>query len=84
MIVKSCKFVEATEVFKDCPKAWDVFFNGSPDCSWGDNNRTMVTPDVISNCIRASDYDDGDELQVKKVLKRLESIEPNTYVDLEN
>jgi hypothetical protein len=91
MNVKSCQFVEATEVFKDCMKAWDIFCESNPDCSWGDNNRTMVSRDVIVNAIESFfDVDDEEDdsnstnAQVKKVFERLDNLNEHTYIDLEN
>lgn len=84
MITKSCKFVEASEVFKGCPRAWEIFVEGDPSCTWGDNNRSMVTPDVISTFFQNADYNENEIGQVETVIKRLDSIEDHTYVDLEN
>lgn len=85
MIVKSCKFVEASSIFKNYGLAWDVFINSDPKCTWGDNNRSMVTPDVIIDALENSDLNVGnEESQVRFVVERLKNIEPNTYVDLEN
>lgn len=84
MIIKSCKFVEASEVFKDCPRAWEIFVEGDPGCTWGDNNRSMVTPDVISTFFENADYYENEIGQVETVIKRLDSLEDHTYVDLEN
>jgi hypothetical protein len=84
MIVKSCKFVEASQIFKDFPLAWDLFVNSDPSCTWGDNNRSMVTPDVISDALQNADADDKQAKQVEAVVAKLASIEVNTYVDLEN
>jgi len=85
MVVKSCKFVEASNVFRGCPLAWDLFINSNPNCTWGDNNRSMVTPDVISDALQDADTDSEDQAnQVESVVSKLASIEPNTYVDLEN
>lgn len=85
MIVKSCKFVEGTAVFKNCGDAWDLFVNGNPSCTWGDNNRSMVTPDVISTFLEDAETDtDSIEDQVKTVVKRLAGLPDNVYVDLEN
>jgi hypothetical protein len=91
MNVKSCQFVEATEVFKDCMKAYNIFCVSEPDCSWGDNNRTMVSRDVIVNAIESfSDVDDEEDdsnstnEQVKKVFERLNNLNVHTYIDLEN
>jgi hypothetical protein len=88
MKIKSCKFIEATEIFRDCPAAWEMFANSDPECSWGNNNRTMVTPDVIVGVIE--DVYDDDEFvtvegkQVRLVFDRLEALEDHVYVDLEN
>ena len=76
--IQTCQYVEASYVFKDCPKAWDAFSNGD---TWGDNNRTLVTPDVILLVLDQSD--DSEHKEVKKVIKRLESL-GQTYIDLEN
>ncbi len=91
MNVKSCQFVEATEVFKDCMQAYDMFCVSEPACSWGDNNRTMVSRDVIVNAIESfSDVDDEEDdsnptnEQVKRVFERLNTLNVHTYIDLEN
>lgn len=91
MNIKSCNFVEASEVFKDCIKAWDLFSESNPDCTWGDNNRTLVTKDVIINAIEnVIDIDDEDNepascsFQVKKLFGRLDELPEYTYIDLEN
>jgi hypothetical protein len=74
MNVKSCQFVEATEVFKDCMKAWDIFCESNPDCSWGDNNRTMVSRDVIVNAIESFfDAEDDCKYFIDFYTSRLES-----------
>jgi hypothetical protein len=86
MIVKSCNFVESTEVFKDCQKAWELFCDSNPDCTWGDNNRTMVTNKVIIDAIEnVFDSEDSEVAnQVSTVFKRLNELPYDTYIDLEN
>ena len=85
MNVKTCRYVEATEIFKGFGLAWDVFINGDPQCSWGDNNRSMVTPDVIIDALEQSDLNEGNEAkQVQKVIEILQSLPHDMYVDLEN
>jgi hypothetical protein len=86
MNIKTCRYVEATEIFKDCHLAWELFADGNPDCTWGSNNRTMVTPDVISNIIddRLENIDETHDKQINLVNSRLDSLEPDVYVDLEN
>ena len=79
MNVLTCEYVEASEVFKNCPEAWEFFAASDPDCTWGSNNRTLVTPDVI-----AVSLEEGDQTkQVKTVLRRLKKL-GQTYIDLEN
>jgi hypothetical protein len=78
----TCEFVEASEVFMDFKLAWDVFINSDPDCTWGDNNRSMVTPNVIIDALENSD--DEQQPQVQKVVKILKSLPHDMYVDLEN
>ena len=85
MTVKSCKFVEAKDLFRDCPLAWDLFADSDPGCTWGDNARSLVIPSVVTNALldaRLSDEAVGQE--VKEVLQRLTTVGENTYIDLEN
>jgi hypothetical protein len=55
MKINSCAFVAASEVFDECPLAWNLFCNSDPNCSWGDNNRTLVTGDVIRSVLELLD-----------------------------
>lgn len=91
MLTKTCNFIEVSSIFrlnnalmKPCTLAWDVFVNSDPKCTWGDNNRSLVTPDVIIDALENSDFDENAKDQVEEVLQRLKSIEPNIYIDLEN
>lgn len=85
MNIKTCRYVQASEIFKGFGLAWDVFINSDPNCSWGDNNRSMVSADVIINALEESDLNVGNEAkQVEQVIKILDSLEPDVYVDLEN
>lgn len=85
MIVKSCKFVEASDVFKDCGLAWNIFTASDPQCTWGDNNRTMVDKDVVYVCLNDAEADSQAEAdQIDVVLSRIRQIDPHTYIDLEN
>lgn len=84
MNVLTCEFVEASEVFMGFGLAWDVFINGDPACTWGDNNRSMVTPDVIINALEESEYEEAEAKQVEQVVQTLKSLPPDMYVDLEN
>lgn len=81
--VETCQYVESSKVFKDFPKAWDVFFNSEPDCSWGDNNRTLVSPSTIINALNGCDCEDDEQVEVDNVIAILEGL-GETYIDLEN
>jgi hypothetical protein len=83
--VLTCRFVEGSEVFRDCSFAWNLFVNSEPECSWGDNNRTLVMPDVIINALEGADVDDDEEVQkeVDAVVDRLKTLD-YMYIDLEN
>ena len=92
MNVKQCSFVEPSEVFEGCPLALEVFAISEPQCSWGDNNRSLVTPDVIrtalEDAVSLPDPEDDEETteeqkQVAIVVGRLDSL-GETYIDLEN
>ena len=92
MNVKQCSFVESSEVFEGCPLALDAFANSEPACSWGDNDRSLVTPDVIrtapEDAVSLPDPADDEEpteeqKQVAIVFGRLDSV-GETYIDLEN
>lgn len=94
--VETCTFVSASNVFDGLPLAWDLFANSDPDCTWGDNNRSMVTPDVIIDALAGimdgnmdpADDEEGEEIsletqQVRQVASRLRAL-AQTYIDLEN
>lgn len=86
MNIKTCRYVEASEIFKDCPLAWELFVDGDPGCSWGDNNRTMVTSDTISNVTDTflENIDEKHDDQIRIVNSRLDSLDADVFVDLEN
>lgn len=85
MKTQTCQFVTASEVFKGYGLAWDVFINCEPRCTWGDNNRSLVTPDVVIDALEDSEPDAGkQEQQVAQVVERLKKIPEGVYIDLEN
>ena len=85
MKTQTCKYVDVNEIFKDYGLAWDVFVNSDPQCTWGDNNKSLVTPDVIIDALEESDLNVGNEQrQVEMVVERLKSLESDVYVNLEN
>jgi hypothetical protein len=85
MNIQTCKYVNGTEIFEGLGLAWIVFINSDPNCTWGDNNRSMVTADVIYDALEQSDLNVGnEERQVNLVLGRLKEVPEGVYVDLEN
>lgn len=81
--IQTCQYIEASYIFKGFPKAWEVFFESESDCSWGDNNRTMVSPSTIINAMQECDCEDDEQAEVDSVVAILEGL-GETYIDLEN
>lgn len=91
--IKTTDFVEASELFKDCPRAWNLFTNSDPNCSWGDNNRTLINASYIESILSLDD-DHLEHLQteIDTVLNRIKEVNgvlingetDDFYVDLEN
>jgi hypothetical protein len=85
MKIKTCSFVDASDLFQDCPDAWQEFMDSDPPVSWGDAHRTLVSPDfmdsVVSDIFR-DDYQIAEQLN--NVLRRVRSLKYETYIDLEN
>lgn len=81
---ETCEFVRASEVFSGCRKAWDAFCQSEPECTWGSNNRSLVTPDVIITALESCcPEEEEDQPEIETVIARLEGL-GQTYVDLEN
>ena len=77
------KFVLGTELFKGCQKAWLEFSDSDVDCSWGNNNRTLVDTFTIRSVLEEDDH--------PKLFARLDVLDELTklgngiiYIDLEN
>lgn len=83
---RTAEYVEATDLFEGCNLAWESFCDGDPDCSWGNNNRTLVTADTIFDVLNEVDVEEGMELkrQIDIVLDRIGTLGDDFYVDLEN
>lgn len=79
MKIEKCLFVCSTEVFKDHDEVWNEFNESDPDCSWGNNNRTLVSRDFLLTAL-----EDIDAEGVEAVRDRLESLPAEVYIDLEN
>ena len=83
MQIKTCKFVDASDVFEGCPDAWQVFMDSDPPVSWGDANRTMTTSELIQDTLGLwISEDDNVESQIHIVVNRLQNVD--CYIDLEN
>ena len=79
----TCEFVQASDVFKECHHAMEAFAESDPPCSWGENNRSLVTPEVIINALKEIDAEDVQD-EVDTVLERLKALPTDLYIDLEN
>lgn len=84
MTPKTCTYYEGSEVFRDCPKAWDAFFQIDSNCSWGSNSFTIVAAHVIYDAIDHYEGMATTEEQINTVKKRIENIGLMSYVDLES
>jgi hypothetical protein len=83
MEIKTCNFVDASDVFEGCPDAWQAFMDSDPPVSWGDANRTMTTSILIQDTLGDWFSDDEDvESQIQIVVNRLQGVD--CYIDLEN
>ncbi len=83
MEIKTCRFVDASDLFDGCPDAWQMFMDSDPPVSWGDANRTMVTPELMSFSLEECFSDDNEiAQQIDLVLNRLQKVD--VYIDLEN
>ena len=83
MEIKTCNFVDASDVFEGCPDAWQAFMDSDPPVSWGDANRTMTTSNLIQDTLGVWFSDDEDvESQIHIVVNRLQGVD--CYIDLEN
>lgn len=87
ILVKTTVFVEASDLFKNCRGAWNAFTISEPNCSWGDNNRTLINASYIASVLEQYDSeDDGEEVarQIQTVQDRIKELKDDFYVDLEN
>ena len=82
----------AKKIGKFAEGSWNLFCNSDPNCSWGDNNRTLITGDVIRGVLELLDLPESSEKwteeqrQVEKVFTRLDLLFTlgDLYIDLEN
>jgi hypothetical protein len=85
--VISVKTVSASQVFEGLEKAFDIFCDGTPPFSWGDNSFSLITPpeaiEHLNSC--SNEFNDKDETaEVETAIKRLKALRDGEYVDLEN
>jgi len=76
---ETCRFIAASHLFSEQSNAWITFAGSDPPFTWGDANRTLVSPDSLESYLESlgtSDFDD--------VLKRLAELPNDVYIDLEN
>ena len=87
ILVKTTDFVEASDLFDNCRGAWNAFTTSEPNCSWGDNNRTLINASYIASVLEQYDSeDDAEEVarQIQSVQDRIKELKDDFYVDLEN
>ena len=82
MEIKTCRYVDASDVFEGCPDAWQSFMDSDPPVSWGDANRTMTTSELIIDALMEFDHEEEIAEQIDMVLNRLQKVD--VYIDLEN
>jgi hypothetical protein len=80
MTVLCVKYVKSSEVFDGLSTAEDAFAEHATDCSWGDNDFSLVSPQLIIYAL--DEAEDTDEIE--QAIKRLKSLAPDVYVDLEH
>ena len=91
MKIMQASFVFASELFKDCDKAWCGFVEESSDCSWGDNEHSLVMCKTIAltlkNMIESAGDDPSQSIlvaDIERVLGRISLLPDGTLIDLEN
>jgi hypothetical protein len=85
MEIKTCSFVEVTDLFLGCPDAWQVFVDSDPPITWGDANRTLVSSEFLTFMLEDCFSDDNQiARQIELVLNKVKGLDFATYIDLEN
>jgi len=84
MEIKTCSFIVASDLFNDCPDAWQVFMDSDPPVTWGDAFRTLVSHESMTFMLQDCFSDDNQVAQqIDLVLNRLQKVD-GVPVDLEN
>jgi len=93
---KIVSYIEGSDLFKNCRAAWDAFVASEPNCSFGNNNITLVHASYIHSILDGLDGEDDEEgvlaSQIQNVLDRIKFTKKlpgggeleDFYVDLEN
>ena len=85
MEIKTCSFIDASDLFIGCPDAWQVFMDSDTPVSWGDASRTMVSPEFMTFMLEDCFSDDNQiARQIDLVLNKVKNLDFTTYIDLEN
>jgi hypothetical protein len=85
MKIKTCSFIDASDLFIGCPDAWQMFIDSDPPVSWGDANRTLVSPEFMTFVLEDCFSDDNQiARQIDLVLNKVKNLDFTTYIDLEN
>jgi hypothetical protein len=81
---QTCKFIQASGLFKRLNKLWDEFSESNPAFTWGSNNRSLVVAEAILNHLDGCAIDN--ERQLETLRKRIADLPEGgqTYVDLED
>jgi len=75
----NCTFVLSSDLFRGYRKLALQMSESEPDFTWGSNNRSLVTVEVLLNHL-----DGVGVAYSKKFAKRCREVGLQTYVDLEN
>ncbi len=82
--VHAVPFVNASSLFLGCDLAFDYFCNSSPQCSWGDNRYSLISPQTIRDSL-VHDYEGSDLAhQISKVERRICALPPGVCINLED
>ncbi len=55
--VKTCKYVDLSDVFLEFPTIKRAFHDGEDyDFTWGDNSRSMITPTKLIDALDGQEY----------------------------
>ena len=85
MEIKTCSFIEVSDIFLGCPDAWQDFMDSDPPYTWGDAGRTLVSPQSLEYVMELM-FSDDEKIarQFELVLNKLKTVDDNVYIDLEN